>query len=103
MASVEHVFPADLPAARGHFPGNPIVPGAVLLSETLSAIETDSRAGLSPCRVAFAKFFHPTRPGERVVIEYSGPVAGVVIFNCSVGERTVLKGEVRCGAIAAAG
>ena len=103
MAFTEHVFPVDLTAARGHFPGNPIIPGALLLSETLSAIERASQAGLSPSRILFAKFFHPTRPGERVVIDYSDPVAGVVAFNCRVGHRTVLKGEARCGAISAIG
>lgn len=103
MASTDHVFPADLAATRGHFPGNPVIPGALLLSETLSAIERASQAGLSPGRILFAKFFRPTRPGERVVIEYSDPVAGVIAFSCRVGESTVLKGEVRCGAISAAG
>ena len=99
MPSIERVFAADLAAARGHFPGNPIIPGALLLSETLSAIGQTSLAGLSPCHILFAKFFHPTRPGERIVIEYSDSVSGVVAFNCRVGGRTVLKGEARCGAI----
>jgi 3-hydroxymyristoyl/3-hydroxydecanoyl-(acyl carrier protein) dehydratase len=103
LASVVHIFPADLRAARGHFPGNPIVPGAVLLSETLSAIEDALQARLLPCRVTFAKFVHPARPGESVVIEYSGPVAGVVAFNCSVGGKTVLKGKVKCDAPSMAG
>jgi 3-hydroxymyristoyl/3-hydroxydecanoyl-(acyl carrier protein) dehydratase len=103
LASTDHVFPVDLTAARGHFPGNPVIPGALLLSETLSAIERALQAGLSPSYILFAKFFHPTRPGERVVIDYYSPLAGVVAFNCRVGHRTVLKGEARCGAISAVG
>ena len=31
-------FPADHPAGPGHFPGNPIIPGAVLLDELVAAI-----------------------------------------------------------------
>jgi 3-hydroxymyristoyl/3-hydroxydecanoyl-(acyl carrier protein) dehydratase len=103
LASIVHDLPADLPAARGHFPGNPIVPGAVLLSETLNAIEGALQVRLSPCRITFAKFVRPARPGERVMIEYSDPVSGVITFDCSVGGNTVLKGEVRCDATAMAG
>jgi 3-hydroxymyristoyl/3-hydroxydecanoyl-(acyl carrier protein) dehydratase len=103
MASIERIFPPDLPAARGHFPGNPIVPGAVLLSETLRAIEDALQTRLLPYRITFAKFVHPLRPGERVVIEFSDPVAGVVAFTCAVGGRTVLKGEVRCDATSVIG
>ncbi|MBI4205606.1 MAG: hypothetical protein HY527_11325 [Betaproteobacteria bacterium] len=102
MTSVEREFPSDLRAARGHFPGNPIVPGALLLSETLRAIEESLGARLSPCRITFAKFVYPTRPGDRLLIEFSGPVAGVVRFSCAVGGRTVLKGEVKCDAMSAA-
>ena len=36
---VERVFQPDHPSSRGHFEGNPIIPGAVLLSETILAIE----------------------------------------------------------------
>jgi len=32
------VLRPDHPASRGHFAGNPIIPGAVLLSETVLAI-----------------------------------------------------------------
>jgi 3-hydroxyacyl-[acyl-carrier-protein] dehydratase len=103
LAAIVHVFAADLLAARGHFPGNPIVPGAFLLSETLSAIEGALQARLLPGQIMFAKFVHPARPGERVLIEYSDPVSGVIAFNCSVEGKTVLKGKVRCDATSMAG
>jgi 3-hydroxymyristoyl/3-hydroxydecanoyl-(acyl carrier protein) dehydratase len=31
-------LPADHPSVEGHFPGNPIFPGAVLLDEILHAL-----------------------------------------------------------------
>jgi 3-hydroxymyristoyl/3-hydroxydecanoyl-(acyl carrier protein) dehydratase len=55
---------ADHPAAQGHFPGNPIIPGAVLLSETVRAIEARLGRTLEPYRVRRAKFPHPARPGD---------------------------------------
>ena len=94
MTTAERVFPADHPAALGHFPGNPIIPGAVLLDEILRAIESGLGASLSPCRIKSAKFLAPVRPGEHVVIEFSRPGAGAIRFACLRGGQTVLKGEV---------
>lgn len=95
---IELVFRPDHPASRGHFPGDPIIPGAVLLSETLLAIEADLGAGLAPFQVTSAKFPHPTRPGDRVSIEVSRTPGGGVRFACTVQERIVLTGQVSCRA-----
>jgi hypothetical protein len=54
-------FPADHPTASGHFPGNPIIPGAVLLDTLLPAL---GKAG----GLAAVKFHHPVRPGDAVTI-----------------------------------
>lgn len=99
MGSVERFFPPDHPSAQGHFPGNPIIPGAVLLSETLRAIEASLKLSLSPGKLASAKFLHPARPGDRVSIEFSDGAAGAIKFACSVGAVTVLTGVVTCEAV----
>ncbi len=96
--TVECHFPGDLRAAEGHFPGNPIVPGALLLSEALQAIAASLGTTLAPCHVRTAKFFHPARPGDRVLIEYSGLAAEGITFTCKVLEKTVLTGSVVCAA-----
>ena len=102
MATTERVFPVDHPAALGHFPGNPIIPGAVLLDETLRTIESGLGVNLSSCRIQSAKFLAPVRPGDRVVIEYSRPGAGAIRFACLRGGQPVLKGEVVCDAVSTA-
>lgn len=99
MAAIERFFAVDHPAAQGHFPGNPIIPGAVLLSETLRAIEASLEISLSPGQLVSAKFLHPTRPGDLVGIEYSDCASGAIKFACSVGQKTVLTGVVKCEAI----
>lgn len=99
MTTVEQFFPLDHPAAPGHFPGNPIIPGALLLSETLRAIETNLDIKLSPGRLASVKFLHPTRPGDRIRIEFSDAAGGVIKFACAVGPITVLTGVVECEAL----
>lgn len=98
MEQSECAFALDHPAADGHFPGNPIIPGAVLLSETLNAIETHLGVRLAPFTLRAAKFFYPTRPGDHVVIEFTGSVPGDIRFACAVQGRKVLAGQIECGA-----
>ena len=87
---------ADHPAARGHFPGNPIVPGAVLLSAVVQAIEDAVDAPCLPCRIRSVKFFRPVRPGDRVTVEYSRPTDMEIRFGGSVEGKTVLTGHLQC-------
>jgi len=89
-------LPFDHPSAAGHFPGNPIIPGAVLLSETLRLIEAELGQSLSPYRIRRAKFPHPARPGDELRIEFSGSAQSAIRFECAVGGSTVLAGEVEC-------
>lgn len=96
MATLERNFPRDHAAAQGHFPGNPIIPGACLLSEILRALKDCLGRDPYPCVVAFAKFIHPVRPGDRISIEFSEVVDKRIKFNCSVGCVGVLTGEIVC-------
>jgi 3-hydroxymyristoyl/3-hydroxydecanoyl-(acyl carrier protein) dehydratase len=92
---IERVLQLDHPASRGHFPGDPIIPGAVLLSEILQAIEAALGASLVPFQITSAKFLHPTRPGDRVLIEFSRTARGEVRFTCAVEGKPVLTGQLR--------
>lgn len=80
-----HIDPAH-PAADGHFPGNPIIPGAVLLDEVRSAIPMDT-AGLRA-----AKFLSPVRPGDRLLIRWTPGPAGVTFEGLLNGDRLALSG-----------
>jgi 3-hydroxyacyl-[acyl-carrier-protein] dehydratase len=92
---LERLLQADHPASRGHFAGNPIIPGAVLLSETVMAITRHVDEPLAPLLVHSAKFQHPARPGDRVVIEFSRG-GGALSFTCSVEGKPVLTGQMSC-------
>jgi 3-hydroxymyristoyl/3-hydroxydecanoyl-(acyl carrier protein) dehydratase len=96
LAIAELLFSEGHPAADGHFPGNPIIPGAVLLAEALRAIEASASIVCYPVIVKSAKFFGPTRPGDRVRIEYSHSTDQGIRFRCVVKETAVLAGELRC-------
>ena len=54
------------PALAGHFPGNPVVPGVVLLERVAAACKAWRGARVAQCD---AKFMRPLLPGEDAVIE----------------------------------
>jgi 3-hydroxymyristoyl/3-hydroxydecanoyl-(acyl carrier protein) dehydratase len=87
-------FAADEPSARGHFPGNPIIPGAVLLREVVRAVAADN--GMVCSGVRSARFFHPVRPGDRIVIAWEEKRDGEFAFTCSTAspDRRVLAGTL---------
>jgi 3-hydroxymyristoyl/3-hydroxydecanoyl-(acyl carrier protein) dehydratase len=95
VPTLEITFPIGLPAVQGHFPNNPIVPGAVLLAETLHRIGAALDAKLMPGNVKAAKFFRPVRPGEKVEIEYTQAKPGEVRFTCMVAGQAVMSGQVQ--------
>ncbi len=84
--------PLDHPCGPGHFPGNPIIPGALLLAETARMIGVAAGLRFDSFAVRSAKFLHPVRPGDTVDIEFSMVPPGEVRFNCAVGETRVLAG-----------
>lgn len=95
MACLELTFADNLPAVQGHFPGNPIVPGALLLAEALAAIGAELGVKLTPGNVKAAKFFSPVRPGEKVQVEFSQAAPADIRFSCAVAGRAVMNGQVQ--------
>jgi 3-hydroxymyristoyl/3-hydroxydecanoyl-(acyl carrier protein) dehydratase len=100
----ERVYQPGHPATLGHFPGNPIVPGALLLSATLEAIEAGLNAKIAPFKIRMAKFRRPARPGDRIVIRYSRAPGSEssgedIRFTCTIGESPVFIGQISCRAL----
>ena len=67
----EVTWDAEHPTAAGHFPGNPIIPGAVLLRDIVRAIAAE-HPDAACSQVVSAKFLHPVRPGETVALSWEG-------------------------------
>ena len=64
----EFIIPADHPCLPGHFPGQPIVPGVVVLDRVLAAIEAQHGA-LGALRMPQVKFLQPLLPEQTARIE----------------------------------
>jgi acyl-coenzyme A synthetase/AMP-(fatty) acid ligase/3-hydroxymyristoyl/3-hydroxydecanoyl-(acyl carrier protein) dehydratase len=82
----------DHASFAGHFPGFPILPGAVLLDEALREIERSRRIDLTQWRVASAKFLEPVRPGDELTLQHAAPHDGTIRFVIRTASRMVASG-----------
>ena len=93
--SSEKCFASDHPTAAGHFPGNPIIPGALVLDSVLDAI-TGGGPPPRSCELRVAKFLRPIRPGDRVRIDWHEE-RGDIRFQCLLidANEVALTGTIR--------
>ncbi|WP_434212502.1 hypothetical protein [[Pseudomonas] boreopolis] len=86
--------PSDHPCLPGHFPGNPVVPGVVILDEVVALVA--DRLGHAPAALQLAqvKFVQPLLPEQEATIELQGeaPQWRFAVRHC---ERVLASGSVR--------
>lgn len=107
---------ADHPALAGHFPGNPLIPGALLLDEALHAIEQahadghgrDAGRGAPPpqgWQIEVVKFLRTARAAEplQLTVRPDAGSAGMRYdFDISADGQPIVRGRVAVRAPAAA-
>ena len=89
------------PALAGHFPGNPIVPGVVILRRVCRAV-TDAHGGAITA-VPVVKFHAPLRPAEPFDVAFEAADGGSVKFRVERGDTLIAAGTVHVGAAAPLG
>lgn len=90
---VEWLVPADHPAFAGHFPGQPIVPGVVLLDRVLWMAGREKDAAL--WTVAQAKFLRPVAPTEMLAFRLMDTPRGALGFEIRCGDELVATGVLQ--------
>jgi 3-hydroxymyristoyl/3-hydroxydecanoyl-(acyl carrier protein) dehydratase len=89
MASVS----ADHPAMPGHFPGHPVVPGALVLQCILDAAASRFPAS-AICGVKRIRFLRMIAPEDRFSVEFDPPGASGVRFRVQTGAGVAADGQL---------
>jgi 3-hydroxyacyl-[acyl-carrier-protein] dehydratase len=90
--SQAYCLDATHPCFAGHFPGNPIIPGVILL-DLARALLVQWLPGSRIKTITQAKFLHPVHP-EQVFTIYLTQIAITTIkFECKLSEQRVMSGS----------
>jgi 3-hydroxyacyl-[acyl-carrier-protein] dehydratase len=81
---------SDHPALAGHFPGQPIVPGALLLDEALHAID----AAETSWHISNLKFHRIVRAGGALRLDCSALPGGALRIELRADEALVMSGRL---------
>lgn len=100
----QHTIPADHPSLAGHFPGNPIVPGVVLLECVVQTLRQQGQlqlGGARPSRFANVKFLLPLAPQTpfTVLLTQRSPLRWR--FSCRAEAGELMCGDLEISADAA--
>jgi 3-hydroxymyristoyl/3-hydroxydecanoyl-(acyl carrier protein) dehydratase len=87
---------ADHPCLAGHFPGFPILPGVVLLDETLHALEQLQPHGSEAAwNIGTVKFHHIVHPGEELQLRFEWQADAPVHFELRTSSVLVASGTIK--------
>ena len=89
----ELVVAADHPALPGHFPGSPVVPGALLLAQ-LEGVLRERGLRIVACRRV--KFVAPVPPEVRVALDVAIGDLDAVTFTMKLPTGLAASGTLRC-------
>ena len=100
-ASCRKTFPADTPFFRGHFPGDPLVPGVILteaLAQTAGIAAGQPGKAFRLSAIKGMKFLAAVRPEETIDLRARklGSVGGLWQFEVSatVNGKAVAEGAI---------
>jgi 3-hydroxymyristoyl/3-hydroxydecanoyl-(acyl carrier protein) dehydratase len=81
------------PALAGHFPGNPIVPGVLILDEVMQAVQ-QWRGRLRVRKIISVKFDSPLKPGDAFSIRMREEGPSSIAFECSLDGSRLASGRL---------
>lgn len=91
----------DHPALPGHFPGNPVVPGVVVLEHLIDALSR-AHPGRTCTGVRRMKFLRLLRPGEAVEVVFGEAKDDGITVKASVAGEPLIDGRLTLAPVQAA-
>lgn len=95
MATKQLNIPAEHPCYAAHFPGQPLVPGALLLHWLVDSLYES--IGDMPYALPSCKFLTPVTPGSICQMQYSSEDKNtnrVITVSLFCNEQLMLKGKL---------
>ncbi len=84
--------PREHPCFAGHFPGNPLVPGALLTQWLIDALADE---GVHVTQIRQLKFLLPVRPGACLSLSLSpAPRGSSLLLSASIDGQPALSGKL---------
>ena len=88
------IIPGDHPSAAGHFPANPIIPGALLLDAVVDAVAHNQ----GNVTIRNAKFLRPVSHGTALQLRWQVQENASFRFECRTGDDAlVMSGTLATG------
>ena len=86
-------IPVQHPSIKGHFPGNPIVPGVVIINTIIEIIER-SMPGRRVVAIKYIKFIKPLKPGVEVKLSVGKKGLRDLDIVCEGEDGVLVKGKL---------
>ncbi|WP_455210579.1 hypothetical protein [Kaarinaea lacus] len=87
------------PSLPGHFPGNPVVPGVVILDEIITAL-AQWQPQLHIKGFSTVKFLRPLLPNEPFSVEFNHSKTNRMKFECKKSQTVFASGLINLGSAA---
>jgi 3-hydroxymyristoyl/3-hydroxydecanoyl-(acyl carrier protein) dehydratase len=84
----------DHPAFIGHFPGRPVLPAVVVLTEVLATIEAQTGQSLQHWMIVTAKFLMAVTPGESLHFSHAPTATGGIRVEVQSTRGVVASGTL---------
>ena len=89
-------IPLDHPCFPGHFPGQPILPGVLLLERVMSLAQAWSTQPLGACTIYNVKFLSAVVPGDALDVRLAGSNPNEYRFTVHVLPAESSDGVLAC-------
>jgi len=94
MTSFDFIIDSTHPSIPGHFPGNPIVPGAVIIENVIEAFcKLDSSKKV--ISLSTVKFLKPIATKQKVAVNFCSISTELISFECTSGEEVSVLGRFK--------